>query len=82
MKNLLTIVATIGMLAFTACGPSEEERRLQDSLSEKNKDSAGDALFDEALKDLEGMTNDSKKDSLLKDSLKQDSIKKAAQPKK
>lgn len=77
MKKLLTVAATLSLLAFTtSCGPSEEDRKKQDSLSEKAQDSAADALFNDALKDLEGMDS-------MKDTTKKDSGKAApAQPKK
>lgn len=80
MKKLLTVAATLSLLAFTtSCGPSEEERKKQDSLSDKAQDSAAEALFNDALKDLENLGDSVKNDSLKKDSAAKAA---AAQPKK
>lgn len=80
MKKLLTVAATLSLLAFTtSCGPSEEERKKQDSLSDKAQDSAAEALFNDAMKDLENLGDSVKKDSLKKDSAAKAA---AAQPKK
>jgi hypothetical protein len=80
MKKLLTVAATLSLLAFTtSCGPSEEDRKKQDSLSDKAQDSAAEALFNDAMKDLENLGDSAKADSLKKDSAAKAA---AAQPKK
>ncbi|TND10339.1 MAG: hypothetical protein FD123_587 [Bacteroidetes bacterium] len=82
MKKTFALLSVLGMLAVTACGPSEAERHVQDSLAEKNKDSASDAMFDEAEKEMMMMDSMRKADSArLADSMKNDSIKKAGEAK-
>jgi len=66
MKKIFALVACLGMLSAVACGPSEEERRKQDSASEKTQDSMADEMFDDAMKMMNDM--DSTKDTAKKDS--------------
>lgn len=83
MKKLFALLAVCGALAFTACGPSEEERKKQDSASEKSKDSAHDAMYDEAEKEMRMMDSMRRADSArMADSIKKDSAMKAEAAKK
>jgi hypothetical protein len=79
MKKSLTIAAFAGMLAFVACGPSEEEKKAmeqkkQDSIQMVEKAKA-DSLANAMQMQMEQAKQDSMKMAMEK--MKADSIAKA-----